>query len=436
MASVSAGATGDATSVAPAEAPVLAVGEPTAPAPDIASRAAHLGLRPATVLADRAAGVWDRFFVPQAHTLGLGANLMLNASLGGGDRLGHHRWAVTGYFQPKLSPVGAPHGGGQLVYLNSMAAPWQLFAAGTYLRWNEYHTDAKTSFADAVVDQFTQRQAVASVGRSWRDAWSVALGAEYDDERVQRDLATANSADHTALGGGTLALGYAAFERTAYTGARRGVALRVDTGYFPQALSTLGAQALDVRGSLDIVLPLPVGRRHTVWFSAVGRSAWRYRGNLLELGGVTNGATLWNQQPAASSTTATAVVPGNGRFATALRGYEDLSFVAERVWASSLAYRYPLIIDTGRITTLGLLRASFVRQLDLWSFASLGAHRAQIGVLNPNPIDAPTWHAAVGGGFTLRIAVLGIPVSLEYQIAKRVRDDLAVTQLVLMRVGE
>jgi len=87
-----------------------------------------------------------------------------------------------------------------------------------------------------------------------------------------------------------------------------------------------------------------------------------------------------------------------------------------------VAWRYPLIIDRGVGATLGFLPASFLREIDLELFATgaLDALRHQ--------------HAAGGAVVSLRFTLFRAPLLVAYQIARRVRDDRALTQLVGLTV--
>ena len=75
-------------------------------------------------------------------------------------------------------------------------------------------------------------------------------------------------------------------------------------------------------------------------------------------------------------------------------------------------------IDRGVAATLWVLPASFLRELDLELFATGAIDRRQ------------DLHAATGAAITLRLELLRVPLRVAYQIARRVRDDEALTQLV------
>jgi len=110
--------------------------------------------------------------------------------------------------------------------------------------------------------------------------------------------------------------------------------------------------------------------------------------------------------------------PPKLRFIEPLRGYEDYAITTDRATVADVSWRYPLIIDKGVAATLWVLPSSFLRELDFELFASgaIDRHHDQ--------------HAAVGAAVELRINLLRLPLLVIYQIARRVRDDDALTQLV------
>ena len=75
------------------------------------------------------------------------------------------------------------------------------------------------------------------------------------------------------------------------------------------------------------------------------------------------------------------------------------------------------LIDEGR-ASLWVLPAAFLRQLDLEVFAS-GAVDQQRDK-----------HVAAGAAFTLHLQLFRIPLAVTYQVARRIVDDKALTQLV------
>jgi hypothetical protein len=196
--------------------------------------------------------------------------------------------------------------------------------------------------------------------------------------------------------------------------------------YYPLALSSFTGDIYDTSGELAAVVPLPFGRRHTLSARVRGRALLgRTDTGLLQLGGESGLGELWN---GSSATTAppefdTQRFPPNLRFIEPLRGYEDYAIATDRAAIGDVWWRYPLIIDRGTAATLWILPASFVRELDFELFAAAAVDQRQ---------DV---HAAAGAAVTLQLQVLRIPLAVIYQIARRVRDDDAVTQLIGLGLG-
>jgi len=65
-----------------------------------------------------------------------------------------------------------------------------------------------------------------------------------------------------------------------------------------------------------------------------------------------------------------------------------------------------------------VLPAAFIRELDVQLFAAGAIDRRR------------ELHAAAGARLTLRIELLRVPLAIVYQVARRVRDDDALTQLI------
>ena len=65
-------------------------------------------------------------------------------------------------------------------------------------------------------------------------------------------------------------------------------------------------------------------------------------------------------------------------FAEPLRGFEDYPFYVDRIGIGSARYRLPIIIDHGWASTLWVLPALFIQQIDFELFA-VGGHRRPPG---------------------------------------------------------
>jgi hypothetical protein len=110
--------------------------------------------------------------------------------------------------------------------------------------------------------------------------------------------------------------------------------------------------------------------------------------------------------------------PPNLRFVEPLRGFEDFALSGDRVKLGELSWRYPLIIDRGLASTLWVLPASYLRELDLELFGTAAV------------VDANDRHYAVGGAISLRLQFLRVPLVVMYQLARRLSDDQALTLFV------
>jgi hypothetical protein len=179
----------------------------------------------------------------------------------------------------------------------------------------------------------------------------------------------------------------------------------------------------DVGGSIGIVAPLPFGRRHTITAVARGRALIaKDDTGLLQVGGDSALGFLWNR----SSVSATPPEFNEQyfplRFVEPLRGYEDFSITTDQAGLGEIAWKYPLIIDRGT-AALWFLPAMYLRQLDLEAFAA--------GAITENPMDHKMdKHYDVGGALSLHIVFLRIPLIVQYQLARRLVDDKALTQFV------
>ena len=96
----------------------------------------------------------------------------------------------------------------------------------------------------------------------------------------------------------------------------------------------------------------------------------------------------------------------------------QLRITTDRAAIADISWTYPLIVDRGVAATLWRLPASFIRQLDLELFADGAIDRARAK------------HAAGGAALSLRFQLFRIPLLVQYQIARRIRDDDALVQLI------
>ncbi len=366
------------------------------------------------ILVDRPYCIWDRFWVPQLHS-----PTVLYASsstphfgfvLGGGDRLGFQRWNLGGYVQPPIDGGGSTlHYGATVGYLNTMLAPWQILADASLVDWAD-------PIANAAPEARRTRDVTLSIARAWRASLYTTLAGVYTDDYDRLGV----DASRRHLGGPSLTLAWLSGESTRYTDIRRGIAASLNLAYYPAALSSFATRITDSGGSITAIAPLPLPNRSQVSVSARGRVISGAPG-LLQLGGDSGLSLLYNgsskpEPPGLDFP----LLPPNLRFVESLRGYEDFGIATNRVAVIDASWRYPFIIDRGVATTLWWLPASFVRQIDLELFgagARDGDHHQ---------------HAAAGAAISLHLDFLRAPLVLKYQIARRLRDDDALTQLVAL----
>jgi hypothetical protein len=299
-----------------------------------------------------------------------------------------------------------------------MLAPWQIIATAGFVDW----VDPVTRGGSMLAEDRRTRDAQLSLARTWRGTLLTTLSGIYTDDF---DRQPGEAGIRRKLGGPGLSLAWLSGEATNYTGLRRALYLAASATYYPHALSSFAGDIYDTGGSIAAVMPLPFGRRHILTAELRGRAlVARDDTGLLQLGGDSGLAEQWNGSSASASPGFdTARFPPNLRFIEAMRGYEDFAITTDRAAIGDVWWRYPLIIDRGTAATLGFLPASFVRELDLVLFASGAVDRRS------------DLHAAGGAAITLHIQVLRLPMQFVYQIARRVRDDDALTQLVGLTLG-
>ena len=363
---------------------------------------------------------WEHFFFPQLRSptvVSVSSGLPhLGAVLGGGDRLGMQRWAIAGYVQPGGAISDQLHWGADAAYLNTMLAPWQILATGGFVDWVDpvATSDPKVMLAE---DRRT-RDVALSLARTWRGTLTTSLSGIYTDDH---DRPPGEAGVRRRLSGPALSLAWRSGESTVYTDLRRGLLADASAAYYPHALSSFGGDIHDTGGALGAVVPLPFGRRHVLTARLRGRAlVARDDTNLLQLGGDSGIAELWSGRSTSAAPPAfdDARFPPNLRFIEALRGYEDYAITTDRAAILDVTWRYPLIIDRGVAATLWVLPASFLRELDLELFAAGAIDRRE------------DLHAAAGAEISARLQLLRVPLRVAYQIARRVRDDDALTQLV------
>jgi hypothetical protein len=382
--------------------------------------------RAPVVQSDEAYSPWEHFFFPQIRSPTI---LVLSTGqphygivLGGGDRLGLQRWGLEGYVQPRDAEISDKvHGGVGVSYLNSMLAPWQILASAYAFDWiDPSETDADDNVT--APEERRTRDLSLSLSRTWRDSLTTSLAGLYTDDygEVQGEPGIDRK-----LGGPQLYASWRTGETTAYTGLHRGLFGSTWASYYPESLSSFAGDIYDVRALLAVVIPLPIGRRHKLVAELRGRALLAGDDTgLLQLGGYAQTGSVWSGTSVADEPPEfdDDRFPPNHRFSELLWGYEDYAITTDRAAIATAWWTYPLILDTGFASTLGFLPPTFLRQIDFTLFATAAIDQQQ------------NTHAAFGGLATLRLSLVRLPLQVTYQLARRVRDDNAVTQLVSISV--
>lgn len=369
---------------------------------------------------------WERFFEPTVRmpfaTDGAAGDAgHIGLILGGSDTLGSHGWMLAGAWQPKPEgdDTGRTYLGGLVAYRNDMLAPWTFGAFGSRFRGVELVENGD------IADEFRlhdNTELGVTAGRIWKGTWGLTGSFAYTDRHAEEIVALAER--RVRLAGPGLSLQYFGGDGTAYTGLSHAFAASLSTAYYPAAWSSLPRDATVLAGSLLLARPLPFTKRHVLTLEVTGVAVVRPE-DLIELGGASVFAPLSFRSNKDDPAEPSFGLPSDLRQLVPLRGYEDTTFGVSSVVAGELSWTYPIIIDRGTATTLWLLPSSFVRQLDLDLFAA-GA----LAVSEQSMADQPEQHLAAGGSLTLRISLWQVPLSLRLQLARRLRDDRAFTQLL------
>ncbi len=199
---------------------------PALPLPSPAFLPRSVAEPPPAIVSDAAFSPLDHLFYPQnrSPTAIISSDVTdPRATLGGGDRLGNQRWALTGYVQPFLSNEPT-HWGGDAQYLNLMLAPFHIYAEVSAINYIE----RDTGYPD---DHHRTRDALLSISRTFRDSIAVGLTGQYTDDE-QREVGYLPLVRHVA--GPQLAAVYQGVESTRYTGVRRALEASAAVAYYPQ----------------------------------------------------------------------------------------------------------------------------------------------------------------------------------------------------------
>jgi hypothetical protein len=413
-------ATTDATPAPALEPPTpvapLPPAEPSAtqaPAPAVATNIVPPSVTDAPVPAT------DHLLIPQLYgptisAAGRNANF-IGAVLAGGDRLDRHRWALGGYLQL----IGTGNGGGSFAYSNRQLAPLTLSLSGASFSFADTPPVLNSSTLTATDFTLHRRESELSVDalRLFYEN-PVSLGFAYveswrpDDPAVLLPL--------LRIGGPHLSASFTGASTSPYVGANRLFFASIDAAAYPSGLNSAGFGFYDLRGELAVGVPLPFYRRHTLLLDARARG---FPGSpqgegLLRVGGYTLQPLARRANTPEIPTVDYPFLPPGALFVEPLRGFEDYPFYADRIAIGTARYRLPFIIDYGWASTLAVLPALFISQVNFDLFA-VEAGDGRTGN-----------HTAAGGSLSLNMTMWIIPITVQYQLARRFTDDRALVQLV------
>jgi len=359
----------------------------------------------------------DQLFIPHLYgptIAGAGrAGSFFGLVLAGNDRLERHRWAIAGYTQL----VAGGHFGGSVAYSNRQLAPLTLTLAASAFSFADIPPLINGSpTAPAYTLHREERELSFEALRLFYDN-PVSVGFSVIDSYRPEDPAVL--IPQRRIAGPHVSATYVGAATSPYVVNRLFLA-SIDAAAYPLDWNTAGFGFYDLRGELAAVVPLPLYRRHTLTFDARARDLPGSPAGerVLTVGGyVLQPLARKSDQPEVLETPYPFLPPG-ARFVEPLRGFEDYPFAVDRIGIGSARYRLPFIIDHGWASTLWVLPALFIQQIDLDLFA-VGATDGRDG----------GQHTAAGGSLALHLAFWILPFTLQYQVSHRFTDDRAVTQL-------
>lgn len=358
---------------------------------------------------DEPASSFDHLFYPQSrgpNFIGTsrGASLF-GLSLGGGDRLGNHAWALGGLYQPKTQLWS-----GSLGYVNMQLAPFIVGLSVSQLHYRE------NGPFDTLLDQERRaRTASAIVSRAF---WGNPVGLGFSFIELFRTTPPMGAPGTVKLAGPLLAATYIGADGSPYAGPTRALVLSGRAHALPQQLSSLPFDIVDVGAQLLAYTPLPLSRRHTLQLDVRARELVGSDVPFLQVGGILAGAPLNKVRD--TGLVESPLLPPGVSFSEGLRGFEDFPILGRRAGIASLTYRYPIILDVGTASTLWLLPALFVSQINVELFGVAAK------------VDSGALHSAAGGAVSLGVSLWRLPLSVQYQVAKRLSDDERVVHLVML----
>ena len=371
------------------------------------------------VLSDAPYSHLDHLLIPQVRTLAIVDSQDLSSplfglTLAGSDRLGFHNWGLSALYQANRGLWS-----GSFSYIDTQLAPLTIGIQASHFAF------------EIGEDERLQRQSAGELflSRTMRDSTTLSLGATgVDDARPEDPVLERRS---RRLAGPFLSARYSGAEGTPHGGLRRALRMSARAALYPTALSTLAEGFADLDGALGVTVPLPLWRRHALHLDLRGRDLVGLAPGtgLLQVGGQPALISLYRRSSdPAGPDYSNDLLPAGSYFAEPLRGFEDYALALDRVAIADATYRYPLIIDRGFASVLWLFPSLFFRQLDLELFGAV----ALAGI---SDIDQEDLHAAAGGALSLGLAVGLVPVSVRYQLARRLTDDLALVHDVGLGIG-
>jgi Tol biopolymer transport system component len=402
------------TSGAPTQ---VAAAPPVTPVPPAATIATNMI---PTVTSDTPARRTDHLFVPQLYGPTLAyvgrAGTFIGAVLSGGDRLEVHRWALAGYYQL----VATGHGGGSVGYSNRQLAPLTLSLAASHFSFADVPPVANTGSPTASDFTLLRRESQLTVD-ALRLFYQNPVSAGFAFIESWRPADPAVLDPLLRIAGPHLSAAYTGAATSPYTGASRLFFAAIDVAAYPRDWNSAGFGFYDLRGELAVILPLPFNRRHTLLLDGRGRDlAGSPAGEgLLRVGGYFLQPLARQADRPERVVSDYPFLPPGAVFVEPLRGFEDYPLAVDRIGIGSARYRLPFIIDNGWASTLGVLPALFIQQINLELFGVAASDARQGGT-----------HTAAGGSLALNLAFWVIPITIQYQLARRFTDDQAFVHLV------
>jgi hypothetical protein len=372
-----------------------------------------------TAVAETSVPATDHLLVPTLYgptiaAAGRQANF-IGGVLAGGDRLDRHRWAAAGYYQL----VASGHGGASFAYSNRQLAPLTLSLAAS--RFSFADTPPIVNSSMITESDYTLRRRDSELTfdalRFFYDN-PVSLGFAFvetwrpDDPAVLLPL--------LRLAGPHLSATFQGASTSPYTGASRLFVTSIDAAAYPAAWNTASFGFYDLRGEVAAIVPLPLYRRHTLLLDVRGRDlvGAPTGERMLRVGG-------YVLQPLGRHANTPEIppvdypfLPPSALFVEPLRGFEDYAFSVDRIAIGTARYRLPLIIDYGWASTLVVLPALFVQQINFELFG-VAAGDGRTGS-----------HTAAGASLSLNLLFWVIPITLQYQLTQRFTDDQALVHLI------